>query len=136
MNTPRTSPTPSTSTSAVRVAANGDVDELKERLAALDALGHDDHAGTGAEHRHPGTCPLPDRFDEAIELGEPSDRRGLPARDDERLHLGQLVGGANLHGSPAGVGQHEPVLAEVTLQRENPDLHGTSLARARYQPRV
>ena len=64
------------------------------------------------------------------ELGH---RGGLAAGDHQAVDAGELLGGPNLDGRRAGVGEHAHVFAEVALEREHAGLHGEARP---YQPRV
>ena len=103
----------------VGVAANRDVHQREQRLAVDHPLRHHDHPGARAEDRHPVANPLPDRTHEVAGQGQLGDRRGLPARDHEAVHVRELSRRANLDGGGSERREHADVLAEVALQGED-----------------
>ena len=72
---------------------------------------------------------------EAIELGEPHDRRRLAARNHEAVEAVELLRQTNFHDSGAKLSERRGVLSKGPLQGEDADaqrpLHGRS-----YQPRT
>src|SRR5512132_389995 len=101
---------------AVGVAANGDVHQREERVAAVDLACEDDHAGARAEDRHAGTRPLTDRLDQPVGASELADRRRLAAGERETVDLGDLLGRAHLDRGRAELGERCDVLPEVALE--------------------
>ena len=106
------------------VAAHGDV-EAAERLlpvdAVLDPVGQQDHAGAGAEDRHPVRDPLAQRVEQVEDPGQLGHRRRLTARQDQAVALREL--GLPPYGDRAraqGV-QDAQMLTHVALQGEDTD---------------
>src|SRR3990172_9387623 len=108
---------------AVGVALDRYVHEGKQRLETDHSLGHDDHPGAGAEHRHPGACSLQHGFDESGRGRELGDRGALAAGDRQHVDAREVLRRTDLYRRGADIGEHTNVLAEVTLQREDPRPH-------------
>ena len=90
----------------------------------------DDHPGAGTQDRR---LERPDRLVEPVQLHQPHERRGLPARDDQPVEPGELLRLPDLHRFSAEPAQHRLVLAEVSLDCQYADPHlrpsvGTSVA--------
>ena len=124
----------------VAVAAHLDVDEGKDRLVAIrDAVGKQDHAGTGPEQRRPGACQRQDRITESVDVDQLAHGRRLAPRQDQRVEVDEIARQADLDRLGADVANRGQVLADVTLQREHADARSAWLsghAGARYQPRT
>ena len=91
-----------------------------------------DHPGAGAEDR---LLEAPHRLLEPVEPHQPRDRRRLAARDHEPVEPVELCRQAHLDDVRAEPTQHRPVLAEVALEGEDADSHGSSVeAGARELP--
>ena len=103
----------------------------KQRLAALDPLGHHDHAGARPEDRHARRGALADRLDQVVGARELADRRGLAAGDRQAVDVGQLARACGPRPASAPAASSiARVLAEVALEREDAGLHGAVTSRA------
>ena len=91
-----------------------DLEVGETEVGAVD----EDHPRAGAED---GSVEAPDRLVEAVEGGEPQDRRRLAARDHEPVEPVELLGEAHLHDLRAGGAEHPRVLAKRPLEGENTD---------------
>ena len=76
----------------------------------------------------------PDRVDEPVLAHELADRRALAAGDDQGVDRLQVPHRAHLGRDRAETLHHEPVLAEVALQREH--AHMGMLAAGGAQPEL
>ena len=89
-----------------------------------------DHPGTGPED---GACVGANRVIEAIELGEPHDRRRLAARNHEAVEAVELLRQTNLDDVGAKLAERRGVLPKGPLQGEDADaqrpLHGRATSR-------
>ena len=106
------------------VAAHGDVQATEGLLPAstvLDPIGEQDHAGAGAQGRHPGGDPLPEWLEEVEGAGQLGDRGGLPARNHECVSGVELGRSAYGLGGEAEAVQRPEVLAYVALERQDAD---------------
>jgi len=96
-----------------------------ERVAVDDEIGETEVLAV--EHDHSRACPehdareRADRLIEPVERREPHDRRRLPARNHETVETVELLRKADLDDLGAERAQRRRVLAERSLERENPD---------------
>ena len=106
------------------VPAHSHVDAAERLLvrgAVEDAVGEQDHPGTGAERRHPRRDPLLQRLEQVEGPRELGHRGGLAARDHQAvagLELGGTPHGDRVHTEPL---EHPHVLADVALDGEDTD---------------
>ena len=112
--------------SAVAVPFNLEIDETE--VGAIEQ----DHPRAGAED-WPGEAA--DRLLEPVELHQPHDRRRLAARDHEPVETLELLRQAHLDDARPKPSQHRRVLAEVSLQGEDADLHSAIVGGLRSTPR-
>src|SRR4051812_39946911 len=107
-----------------RVPADRHVDAAERLLpgnGVHDAVGQQDHSRARPVRRHPLLDPVEDRFAHVEGPGELVDRRRLPARDDEGVHLGQLGRPPDRACDDVAFGERGEVLADVALQGEHAD---------------
>src|SRR3954447_10040409 len=119
------------------VAAHGDVESAEGLLVAravLDAVGEHDHPGTRPEDWEALLDPLPDRLEEVEGAGQLRHGRRLAAGDHQAVACLELGDPSYADRPGAEVGEDAQVLADVTLQREDPDrgrgAHGRTTATA------
>ncbi len=103
-----------------RDTADLDVDEPEGRRKTLDGRSRDhDEAGTRAEHGAAGGVEGDDRLIESGGAHEPAHGRALSAGDDETVEAGQIVRATHFEGTGAETLEHDAMLSEVALEREN-----------------
>jgi len=94
-----------------------------------DGLGHEDHAGAGAEERAAGGDELLDGLEEAVARGELADGGAFAAGEDEPVGLGDLFGGANGAGLDAEAAKGPEMFSYVTLDCEYAYYHANLQVR-------
>ena len=111
----------------IAVAAHGDVERTQERLVghAVDGVAREqDHPCARAEDR---LREAGDGVVEPVEADQAPDRRRLAAGDDEAVEPFELLRLAHLDPVHAEPREHQEMLPEVALHREDTDLHGRQL---------
>src|SRR2546425_2240703 len=117
---------------AVGVPPNADVHQLQwllVRPAVLDLAGHQDHAGAGAHHRHPGRGALLDRLLQRG-LHQVRHRRAFTPRQDQGVDRVQVSRETDRHPFDFAGAQRRQVFAKIALQRQDAD----ATARCAHQP--
>src|SRR4051812_19564538 len=107
---------------AERVATYGHVDPAQRLLVGRpvdDPVGEQDHPRAGPVRRQAPLDPLLQRLKHVEGTGQLGDGRRLPAGEDERVDLGELLGTAyRLRHRPRSL-KRADVLADVPLQRKH-----------------
>src|SRR5436190_11622882 len=90
-----------------------------------------DHPGAGAEH---GPVEVAQRLVQAVEPDQAHDRGRFAAGNDEAVDLFELLRRPYLDRLRSQPAQHRRVLAEVSLDCQNADLHAEILGRETVLP--
>src|SRR6202163_3133421 len=108
---------------AVGVAPDTNVHQLQwflVRPAVLDLACHEDHAGAGAHHRHPGGRALLDRLLQR-RLHQVCHGRAFTPRQDQGVDRLQVTREANRNALDFAGAQGRQVFTEIALQRKDAD---------------
>src|SRR5437867_12532092 len=91
---------------------------------AGDVLREEDGARARAPHRKSGGDPFTNLWDDPVALGELADGGALPAGDDQRIDVIELLGPTHVDGLGTDAGQDAQMLGEVALEAEDADARG------------
>lgn len=90
--------------STVRVSPDSHLEAADSRLVAfLDMLGEKNGTGARSEYRHPVIDTIDDFTEKTKPFAQHPDRRTLTARDDQRVDIRELLGGAHTDDVHSGV---------------------------------
>jgi hypothetical protein len=96
-----------------------DAETIERMRVAGHIAGDEDGARAGPPDGHAVGDPLLELRDESVQERELADRRALPARNDERVDIVQLLRPANIDGVAAESLEGVEMLAEIALQAED-----------------